>query len=296
MKLIALILGLLLEHGVSQGLRLRELRFFDAYFDFGLARAKAFGTSAALPMLTLLILAAVVPVLVVSRLLAGTAILWDLPYLSFAVFVVFVCVGPRDLASEVEDYCKALDGGDYDEAARVLTELCESRHALDSAAEVVEDAVFMQATNRVFGVAFWFVVLGPVGAWLFRVSNLLRRRAVFEAARDPELAAAVLPAVELLHGLFAWAPARLAALGFALGGSFDDALERWRGFVVPPGRAFYEGNDQLVAAVGKAAMTGVLQQPVNSSAAARNSLRLVMRTLFIWMTVIALMTLVGWAV
>ncbi len=296
MKLIALIVGLLLEHGVTQGLQLRELRFFDAFFDFGLARTKTLGSTAALLMLTLLVLIVVLPVLAVSRLLAGTGIAWDLPYLLFAVLVVFLCIGPRDLASEIEDYCKALDAGDYDEARRVLTELSESRHAQEPATNVVEDAVFMQATNRIFGVAFWFVVLGPVGAWLFRVTNLLRRRTVFEAPRNPELAAAVLPAVELLHGILAWLPARLAALGFALGGSFDDALESWRSFVLPPGRAFYRGNDRLVAAVGKAAMTGVLQQPVNSSAAARNSLRLVMRTLFIWLAVIALMTIFGWAV
>jgi len=54
-------------------------------------------------------------------------------------------------------------------------------------------------------------------------------------------------------------------------------------------------NDEVVARVGKAAMTGFLDEPPNSSAAARNSLRLVERTLFIWVTVIALLTIFGWA-
>ena len=42
-------------------------------------------------------------------------------------------------------------------------------------------------------------------------------------------------------------------------------------------------------------MTGALSEPANSSAAARNSMRIVHRTVFVWVTVIAVMTLFGWA-
>ncbi|HEX5419871.1 MAG TPA: regulatory signaling modulator protein AmpE [Gammaproteobacteria bacterium] len=212
------------------------------------------------------------------------------------MLVVFLCLGPKDLASEVDEYCAALDRDDYQDAQRALTGLAESRHSLSAAKEVVEEAVFMQATNRVFGVLFWFTLLGPVGAWLFAVSNFMRRRTVFEASRDAALRPGALPAAERLHGILAWAPARLAALGYALSGSFDDAINGWRSYSELSETPFHQGNERLVAIVGKAAMTGYLEQPANSSAAARNSLRLVMRTLFIWLTVIALMTLFGWAV
>jgi AmpE protein len=238
----------------------------------------------------------VLPVLWVSELLQRTFIPWDLPYLLFAVFIVFLCLGHRDLGSEVDDYCAALGHGDEDEARRLLTELSESRHPSMRNVEFVEGAVFVQATNRIFGVVFWFVVLGPVGAWLFRVSDLLRRRAVFEAARSAPAVAAALRRVETVHGVLAFVPARLAALSYALSGSFDDAINGWRGYVRPQGAPIHHGNERLVAAVGKAAMTGFLEQPANSSAAARNSMRLVMRTLFMWVTVIALMTIFGWAV
>ncbi|MGW8369690.1 MAG: hypothetical protein ACWGPN_13575, partial [Gammaproteobacteria bacterium] len=53
-------------------------------------------------------------------------------------------------------------------------------------------------------------------------------------------------------------------------------------------------NDTLVARVGKASMTGYLDEPANSSAAARNAMRIVRRTVFIWVTVIALMTIFGY--
>jgi membrane protein required for beta-lactamase induction len=85
-------------------------------------------------------------------------------------------------------------------------------------------------------------------------------------------------------------------LGYALSGSFDDAVNGWRSYRLPADQPFHQASDGLVARVGKAAMTGFLEQPTNSSAAARNSMRLVKRTLFIWVTSIAALTIVGWAV
>lgn len=296
MKLIALIFSLALEHAATRRLALRELRWFDPYFDFALARAKGRGRPAAAAVLVLFVAAAIAPVLWVSVLLKETFIPWDLPYLLFAVLIVFLCLGPRDLGAEVDEYCEALDRGDQENARRVLTELSESRHASPRDVDAVEEAIFLQATNRIFGVAFWFVALGPVGAWLFRISDLLRRRAAFESARRPEVAESALPAAEALHGALAWIPVRLAALGYALAGSFDDAWNCWRNDVRAEAKPFYARNDRIAAAVGRAAMTGFLERPANSSAAARNAMRLVMRTLFIWVTVIALMTIFGWAV
>ncbi len=54
-------------------------------------------------------------------------------------------------------------------------------------------------------------------------------------------------------------------------------------------------NDLLIARVGSEAMTGYLDEPENSSAAARNSMRVVRRTVFLWVFVIALLTLFGLA-
>jgi len=296
MMLIALILGLTFEHVATQLLHLRELRWFDSYYDFGLSRAKKLDDWMVYFVIVLMLLVLAVPVLYISYRLQGTSIVWDLPYLVFAVFVIFLCLGPRDLGAEVDEYCTALDTGDEEAARRVLVELSESDRPWVSDIEVVEEAILVQAPHRLFGVVFWFILLGPAGAWLFRVSDLLRRRAAFESERDSALSNSVLPAVERIYGVLNWVPARLAALGYALSGSFDDALNAWRNYHRAAGVPFQRSNDQVVARVGRAAMTGFLDQPSNSSAAARNAMRLVTRTLFIWVTVIALMTIFGWAV
>jgi AmpE protein len=105
----------------------------------------------------------------------------------------------------------------------------------------------------------------------------------------------VLVAIEAIYGLLKWVPARLAMLGYALSGSFDDAMNAWRGELPEQGVPIDQRNDELIARVGKAAMTAYLDEPSNSSAAARNSMRVVRRTVFIWVTVIAILTLFGWA-
>ncbi|MFL2546258.1 MAG: regulatory signaling modulator protein AmpE [Candidatus Rariloculaceae bacterium] len=296
MKLIALILGLGLEHVATQVLHLRELHWFDRYFDLGLERLKSLNVFLTYIATIVVLVIPLVPVLWASIALRGAALPWDLPYLLFAVLVVFFCLGPRDIGNEVDEYCSALSRGDTEKSEAVLTALCEGDHSGADDIDAVEEAIFVQATNRIFGVVFWFIVLGPVGAWLFRVSDLLRQRVAYDSARQPSSEGNTLGVVEMVHGILVWIPARLAVIGYALSGSFDDALNCWRKYELREGLPFHRSNDEIVACVGKAAMTGFLEEASNSSAAARNAMRLVTRTLFIWVTVISVMTLFGWAV
>jgi membrane protein required for beta-lactamase induction len=293
MNLIALALGLVLERLATRILHLRELRWFDGYFDAGLRLIGKWPRWAIYPGLVSIVAALALPVAAASYGLERDEIVWDVAYLSFAVLILFFCLGPRDLGSEVDEYCTARDNGDDETAERVLLEIAESQRSRASDIEVVEEAIFVQSNNRIFGVIFWFMLLGPVGAWAFRVSDLLRRRVVFEHIRAPGNETHLV-AVDAIYGLLKWIPARLALLGYALSGSFDDAMNAWRGELVAEDLPIDQRNDLLVASVGRASMTGYLDEPANSSAAARNSMRIVRRTVFIWVTVIALMTIFGY--
>ena len=121
-----------------------------------------------------------------------------------------------------------------------------------------------------------------------RVPRLYR-----DGKSKPEPIGESLAAIENIHGVLVWLPARLAVLGYAFSGSFDDALNCWRSYEQKSDLPFHRSNDEVVACVGKAAMTGFLEETPNSSAAARNAMRLVHRTLFIWVTVIGIMTISG---
>ncbi len=300
MNLIALFLGLGIERLVTNLLHLREPRWFDAYFDWGLKHLHKQRLMSSAAVAVVMILVLVLPVLAVSLLFADR--LFGVLYITFAVFVLLFSLGPRDLVEEVDEFCEAKLREDEEGAQRVAKELAETSLPDNEIerAEILEEAIFVQANNRVFGVVFWFMILGPVGAWLFRVSDLMRRRAVFECGRVAESGDEVPgygDAVQAVHGVLAWVPARLLAVGYALSGSFESARSNWREYYLTCADKFFVVNDRVVACVGRGALgeSGPSDEPLEVFAT-RGALRLVTRTLITWLFFIAILTLVGWAV
>jgi AmpE protein len=287
-----------LEHGLTAVLHLREPRWLDRYCDW--AERRLAGRSGRLLVLAaaLLVLLPVIPVACADALLGSH--LLGLPQLAFAVLVLLVSFGPRDLRQEVDDYLDALERNDRAEASRRAKEILEADAAGRGSGlrEAVEEAILVQANNRIFGVVFWFIVLGPAGAWLYRVSDLMRRRASFEAARRgvPVAAGSFGGALALIHGLLAWIPARLAAGTYALAGSFEDAVGSWRAAVDQVGEGLLDRSEDLLARVGKGSLQSSLAAAAPErleSAAAAGAWRIVSRSTWIWLAVVAILVLAG---
>lgn len=256
----------------------------------------------------LLLVIAIVGVLVLPvlalRIVLGDALL-GFPYLLFAIIVLFFSFGPRDIAEEVDEYCAALSSGDSEQVRATGKALLEREPSAEQAgsASRIEEAVCIQGNNRLFAVVFWFVVFGPLGAWTYRVTDLIRRRAVFRAALDPSgrtPPALLLGAAENLHGWLAWIPARLTSAGYAMAGDFEGAINAWRASSHQAGLRSHELSERLLASVGVGALA--LHDIADESDEARGirsataAKQLVLRALFIWAAVVAAMTLYGWSV
>jgi AmpE protein len=303
MNLIALLIGLVIERLATHLFHLRELRWLDHVIDFGFRQVARFSNWPALIPVIILTVVLVLPVFLVILLLGDS--LKSFPYLVLAIVVLFFSLGPKDIGEDVDEYCTALESGDEDKirkAAKAISEKDLSSDPLERIQQV-ETAICVQANNRLFAVIFWFVLLftfGPLGAWTYRVTDLIRRRAVFKATRDDagkDAARPVLEAAGQLHGWLAWIPARLTALGYAMAGSFEGALSAWRTTDRSTGKTQSEHSEELLARVGIGALAlqsdeseSVSERAVRGATAAN---RLVFRLLFIWATVIALMTLYG---
>jgi AmpE protein len=303
MKLIALLIGLVVERLATQLFHLRELRWLDRVIDSGFRQVDRYANWPPLLLVVLLAFVLVLPVLLVSLSFGDT--LYGFPYLVLAVVVLFFSLGPRDIAEEVDEHCAALRSEDPERIRATAKALLEQDIPADpeERSRDVEQAVCVQGNNRLFAVIFWFVLLGPLGAWTYRVTDLIRRRAVFMAGRDDSGAAVpslVVGAAEDLHGWLAWIPARLTAVGYALAGSFDGALTAWR-TPGPPGTGeLHARSEGLLARVGAGAIAlppvteeNTTERSIRGAAAAK---RLVLRSLLIWAAVVAAMTLYGWSV
>lgn len=300
MKLIALLIGLVIERLATQVFHWRRMRWLDRIIDFGFGQAARLANWPAVIPVILLAVVLVLPVFAVIWFLGET--LAGFTYLVLAVIVLFFSLGPRDIGEEVIEYCKALEDDDEERIHNAAKAIVEDDVPEDAAARTrsVEAAVCVQANNRLFAVVFWFVILGPLAAWAYRVTDLIRRRAVFTAARAEEAdggSARIRDAAEMLHGWLAWIPARITAVGYAAAGHMDEAIAALRAPTEDRDVTTSERSEKLLARVGVAALA-LQDQPDETPTArairgAQAANHLVFKLLLIWAVVIAAMTLYG---
>ena len=300
MNLIALLIGLVIERLATQLFHWRRMRWMDRIIDFGFRQADRLSTWPAIIPVVLLAVVLVLPVFAVIWFLGGT--LAGFTYLLLAVVVLFFSLGPRDVGEEVGEYCKALEGDEPEQVHNAAKAIVEGEVPEDARERTscVEAAVCVQANNRLFAVVFWFMLLGPLAAWAYRVTDLIRRRAVFNATRDEQAdnnSTGIRDAAEMLHGWLAWIPARLTAVGYAAAGHMDDALAALRAPTEDSEATTSERSENLLARVGIAALA--LQDRPDETATERAirgaeaANHLVFKLLLIWAVIIAAMTLYG---
>ena len=210
---VALMLALLLEKLFVQFAHLRNLPALDAYGRFVVHKVRACRPERQLLLAACYALAPAVGIAV----LAVVADLHNVSYVAYAALTLAFALGPQDLFAQTQEYIALVRAASPLAASRAA-ELLEhdAGQRTGEGFDRVADVVFVQANNRVFGVLFWFTVLGvggPAGAVLFRVTDVLRRTAIREAAAHHDAAGdAVIAVLQRVHGALAWAPARLLAL------------------------------------------------------------------------------------
>ena len=246
-------------------------------------------------------LALVPPLLAVGLFqLALDEPLYGLAGLVFGIAVLFYVWGPRDLDLDVEAIAAANDPISRRAAAASLWPEGETP-SLDGGSLV--EAVFRNALRRWFGVLFWFLLLGPFGAVLYRLTAL---SAEGEAAR--ELPGETIEGARTLLAILEWPVAQLLTLALALVGNFDTVLGAWR----ESGGAALSLDNRFLGAVARASVKTELAEEAadyaeengtGASAAAlaasseqpelRDAMSLVWRSLLVWLAVLALFVIAG---
>jgi len=294
MSFLAALLALLLDQAMRHLEWVRNPLWFQAYAEalqaFTHSRDKTRATTGVL----LMIMVPAVAVLFIDGLLThnrvGPAPFWDALGFVFYIAVFWFCLGPKDVHTQAESYIEASQTGNDAKAAELAGEILEAQPPAAAAerTQAVTRAVLKEANARIFGVLFWFGLLGPAGAVLYRCSDLtVRKPFPGESGEFRESAVRTL-------GVLAWLPAHLTALGYALAGSFEDAVSDLKGYYHDCKLQFFQVSDDVLVFGGLGAIRATVGEEAGVSRL-KSALGLVRRTLLIWLVIYALLTLFGWS-
>jgi membrane protein required for beta-lactamase induction len=211
--------------------------------------------------------------------------------LLFSGLVVFLCLGPRDLADDVKQWLEARAAGDQSTAER-LARLLQKGPGRYSDGESPHPrsllgAMFIQSHERLFGVLIWFFVFGATGAVFYRIVSRLPRLLTEVEENSPAAEAS-----ETLHALAAWAPARVTAAIYGLAGSLDDALKEYRVLMEQPTHGWRSHTWAVLAEVASGSIEfetedGASLEPATLELAAKEVVNLQFRALMILLAFVA---------
>ncbi|WP_454732123.1 MULTISPECIES: adenosylcobinamide-phosphate synthase CbiB [Cupriavidus] len=245
-------------------------------------------------LLMVLVPAALTALLVQAAAQLSVALAWLLQALA-----LYAALGARSLHQHIAPIATALARGDLAEARR-LTARIVSRDTADADAEAVARAACESAlengNDAVFGALFWFLLGGAPAVVAFRLANTLDAMWGYRTPRLVYFGWAAARLDDLLNLI----PARLTALSYALLGHTAQALRCWRA----QAPAWSSPNAGPVMAAGAGAVGVALGGPARyhgewedrpplgagaapGSAEVRACLRLVRRTLWLWLALAA---------
>jgi membrane protein required for beta-lactamase induction len=287
MAFLSIIIALLLERITPQ---LINYRSFDRLGDFSSWLQDTLKVSQLGPWLGLVVL--LLPLVVAIWFAAGLFenAVFGLFELAFNVVVVFYCLGPRELDSEIDAYIDAVEVGDKEQCSSLARQIHDQESASDFAGQVAQvcKGLFSEANSRIYAVVFWFVVLGPVAAVVYRVLEQFYRGAHL----GQDFAAQRQISRDLL-GWIDWIPARISLFAFMISGHFEASLQAYRRGSLASVDT-YEQNQDLLQQVGYAAIAAESADSTDLAVVMiRRARGLILRSLLVWLLLILVIELIS---
>ena len=214
--------------------------------------------------------------------------------LLFGIIALVYAWGPRDLDIDVE---AIIDAHDPPTRRAAIARLWADGATPAADGPALVEAVFRNALHRWFGVLFWFLLLGPVGALLYRLTAF---SAEGEFART--LPAETRMGAQALYAALDWPVAQLMTLSMALVGNFDAVFNAWR----EARGNHWQLDNAFLGAAARASVRSELAEEAEEYAEEgmvqampelpelRDAMSLVWRILLLWMAVLALFVIAGW--
>lgn len=283
MKFIILLISLGLERGLHIGRYLYRFSWFEKYVDFLYLSLNKTGLWRSFSAVGFI----VIPLLLIVAIVYYSlhSLLFHIIGYLIALFVLLYCLGPDDLYVALNRYFFACESGN-DEAGFTHIEkfVGEKPSNPGELHRAVTKSIFVHFNENIFAVLFWFVILGPLGAVLYRSVSLTRIYAQKEGSQHAEIGSSA----QYCQYVLDWIPVRLLALGYALVGDFMPTFKYWLSHVL----SGLQTTAEIASQSGLIALDSE-NMPVENVSVQENklALNLVDRTLIVYVVVLALVVI-----
>lgn len=236
----------------------------------------------------------VLPILIVCGIMQWLLHGWILGIVRFFFdfFVLWFCLDAYQLRQKLAGYFSSLQQADL-AGTELQSEkfIRQNQRPLQSGltglARAITCEIFLRADEKLFGILFWFILLGPVGALGFFLVITIRDLA---AAPNSNFVELLLPANKIF-GVLNWLPVRALGMSYALTGQFVSAFNYTL-------KNFTMGVEQTTLFAIEAGFAGLNMEHhdvIHADAEEnQNALALVDRTFYLWIVLVAIFTLGGW--
>lgn len=215
-------------------------------------------------VLAAIIIPVVLAVNVISFIISGW--LYGFASLLFQLGVLIYCLGPQNLWADTFVTMNSLE----DRATNL--------HSSEAMHRDFTNHIFISANSRIFAVLFWFMVLGPAGAVLYRTISLSAAEFKKQNAKP-----VLIQSTRMLEASLDWLPIRVLTFFFALGGHFTKVFSSWRKKMT----SGLDSNDLFITECGAAAL-GDEQTIAIDGSAEKNAIALLDRAFVISLVFIAI--------
>ncbi|MCG7898905.1 MAG: regulatory signaling modulator protein AmpE [Candidatus Thiodiazotropha lotti] len=292
MTLTIILICLIAERFLLEHRHLRSNRWFTRYCQWHQQQNLPEWMQQGIIGLLLLLLPPLLAIAALQHLFADS--LLGLPSLLLSIGVLLYALGPQDLDSQINQYVETAEADDG-EARRIAREIIEDEPPTSEPArsQAVAEAALQQANRRTVAVLFWFILLGPLGAILYRLATWMPQSD--QAAQDIDFKLNTRQLVIILD----WLPARITAFCYAIAGSFEDALYGWRSYQESRQSEFSDSNAGTLICTGSGAMrlTTLLDEAYAGAHLytylPKAAMALIWRSLIVFLVILAFLTFTG---
>ncbi|MGD8593379.1 MAG: regulatory signaling modulator protein AmpE [Gammaproteobacteria bacterium] len=295
MSLLVILLGITIDKFAESVESLRKFDWFIHYSDWMRQKLAQWSIRNDTVMLLIILF---IPVFGVALIYQQLDNLLSLLAFVFNVAVFVFCIGPRDVHNRANKYVEALERGEQTEANHLVAEILEDQPRPEDESELIRkinETLLIAANNNFLGMVFWFVILGPVGAVIYRL-NLVLLKSLHKPLPEETTApgSSFYQSTQLLFSILNWLPSHITAITYAVTGSFVDAIHQWKIHKSYDHLDPDAANNMLID-TGFGAIQLETEHKIFDGQTIYDVLGLCRRTIIFWITAIAILTLAGWA-